>query len=171
MKSTTRFTVRYRRKREGKTNYKKRLELLKGRIDRLVIRKTNTEIIMQIVKYAEDGDKVLITTTSKELQKMGWKHSCKNIPSAYLTGMLIAQKAKAKGFTKTIPDLGLQSPLKGSKIFAAIKGAIDNGLDMKAGEEIFPTEQRIRGEHISGYLEAHKTISQDFDKIKKELSK
>ena len=72
MKSTTKFTVRYRRKREGRTNYKKRLELLKGKKERLVIRRTNTQIIMQIVNYSENGDKVLLTVNSGELQKKGW---------------------------------------------------------------------------------------------------
>ncbi|MGV8168562.1 MAG: 50S ribosomal protein L18 [Candidatus Nanoarchaeia archaeon] len=171
MKSTTRFTVKYRRKREGKTNYKKRLELLKGKTDRLVIRKTNKQIILQIVQYSENGDKVILTTNSKELEKHGWKHSQKNLPAAYLTGMLTAKKAKAKNISKAIPDLGLQTPLKGSKIFAAIKGAIDNGLEMNASEEIFPSEERIKGEHISNYLDNHKSITQDFEKIKKELSK
>lgn len=171
MKSTTKFTVRYRRKREGKTNYKKRLELLKGRTDRLVVRRTNKQIIVQIIRYAEDGDKVLITTQSKELQKHGWKHSLKNTPAAYLTGMLTAHKAKEKGLKKAILDLGLQTPLKGSKLFAAAKGAIDNGLEMKAAEEIFPSEERIKGEHISSYLDSHKTMTSDFEKLKKELAK
>ena len=171
MKSTTKFTVRYRRKREGKTNYKKRLELLKGRTDRLVIRRTNKQIIMQIVSYSEDGDKVQITTQSKELQKHGWKHSLKNTPAAYLTGMLTAKKAKDKDIKKAILDLGLQTPIKGSKLFAAVKGAIENGLEMNAGQEIFPSEERIKGEHISSYLDSHKNISNDFEKIKKELTK
>jgi large subunit ribosomal protein L18 len=171
MKSTTKFTVRYRRKREGKTNYKKRLELLKGRTERLVIRRTNKQIILQIVRYAEDGDQVLITTQSSELVKKGWKHSCKNTPAAYLTGMLIAQKAKEKGIKKAIADLGLQTPLKGSKIFASIKGAIDNGLEMNASEEIFPSEDRIKGAHVASYLDNHKTMVADFEKLKKELAK
>jgi large subunit ribosomal protein L18 len=170
MKSTTKFTVRYRRKREGRTNYKKRLELLKGKTERLVIRRTNTQVIMQIVQYAEDGDKVLITTQSNELLKKGWKHSCKNTPAAYLTGMLIAKKAKAKGIETAIVDLGLQTPLKGSKLFAAVKGAMDNGLKINANAEIFPADNRIKGEHISKYLDAHKNLTSDFEKLKKELS-
>jgi large subunit ribosomal protein L18 len=169
MKSTTKFTVRYRRKREGRTNYKKRLELLKGRTERLVIRRTNTQIIAQIVQYMEDGDKVLLTVQSNELQKKGWKHSCKNTPAAYLTGLLTAKKAKAAGIKTAIVDLGLQSPIKGSKIFATVKGAMDNGLELKANEEIFPSENRIKGEHVSTYLANHKSIVQDFEKIKKEL--
>jgi large subunit ribosomal protein L18 len=170
MKSTTKFTVRYRRKREGRTNYKKRLELLKGKTERLVVRRTNTQIIMQITQYEENGDKILLTTQSKELSKKGWKHSYKNTPAAYLTGMLTAQKAKAKGITKVIVDLGLQTPIKGSKVFAAVKGAIDAGLEIKANAEIFPSDERIKGEHISNYLDNHKTITQDFEKIKKELT-
>lgn len=170
MKSTTKFTVRYRRKREGRTNYKKRLELLKGKKERLVIRRTNTQIIMQIVNYSENGDKVLLTVNSGELQKKGWKHSCKNTPAAYLTGMLTAKKAKAKGISSAIVDLGLQTPLKGSKVFAAVKGAIDAGLEINANEEIFPSEERIKGNHIASYLDNHKNITQDFEKIRKELT-
>ena len=171
MKSTTRYTVKYRRKREGKTDYKKRLELLKGKKDRLAIRKTNKQIILQIIRYHEDGDKVLITVHSKELEKKGWKHSNKNTPAAYLAGALLAQKAKEHNIKKAILDLGLQSPLKGSKLYAALKGAIDAGLEIPASKEIFPAEQRIKGEHISSYAEKHKSISADFEKIKNELMK
>jgi large subunit ribosomal protein L18 len=74
MSSTTKYTVKYRRKREGRTDYKKRLALLKGKTNRLVIRKTNTKIILQIVNYEPEGDKVIITTTSSELKKLGWTH-------------------------------------------------------------------------------------------------
>jgi large subunit ribosomal protein L18 len=63
--STTRRTVPYRRKREGKTNYKKRLEYLKSKSTRLVIRKTNKHVIMQLVQYHPDGDHVLIGVSSK----------------------------------------------------------------------------------------------------------
>jgi large subunit ribosomal protein L18 len=169
MTSSTKFTVRYRRKREGRTNYKKRLELLKGKTERLVIRRTNTQIIMQIVQYAPDGDRVLLTVTSNELQKLGWKHSCKNTSAAYLSGMLLATKAKSKGIKSAIVDLGLQTPMKGSKMFAAVKGAVDGGLAIKVNEVIFPSEERIKGTHISGYLETHKTLTDDFEKLKKEL--
>jgi large subunit ribosomal protein L18 len=171
MKSTTNFTVRYRRKREGRTDYKKRLELLKGRIDRLVIRKTNTQIILQIVKYQPDGDQVLLTVNSGELKKNGWKHSCKNIPAAYLAGVLLAKRAKQKGLNHVIIDLGLQTPLQGSKLFAAVKGAKEGGLDIPVNEEIYPSPDRIKGEHIAKYLDNHKNVTQDFEKIKSELSK
>ncbi len=171
MKQKTTYTVRHRRRREGRTNYKKRLELLKGRQDRLVIRKTNKHIIMQLVRYSPDGDQVLLTANSKELEKKGWKHSLKSIPAAYLTGLIAGKKAKEKKAASAILDIGLYSPLKGSRIYAALKGAIDSGLKIPAGKEIFPGEKRLKGEHIASYLEKHKSITQDYEKIKSELLK
>ncbi|PIN80271.1 50S ribosomal protein L18 [Candidatus Woesearchaeota archaeon CG10_big_fil_rev_8_21_14_0_10_32_9] len=167
--TTTRFTVRFRRKREGRTNYKKRLALLKSRKPRLIIRKTNTQIILQIAQYLPDGDKIIATVQSNELTKHGWKHSFKNLPAAYLAGMLIAKKAKMHKIEGAILDMGLTTPLKGTKIFAALKGAVDAGLQVPVSDSIFPTEERLKGEHISSFLEKHKTITQDFEKIKKEI--
>lgn len=170
MGSKTTFTVPLRRKRSGKTNYKKRLQLLKGGKNRLVIRKSNTQIILQIIKYETDGDKVQVTVQSKELEKNhGWKHSHKNTPAAYLAGLLLAKKAKEKGIKEAILDLGLQSPMKGNKLYAALKGAIDGGLNVPASEDIFPAEERIKGEHVGSYLEKHKTITQDFESTKSKI--
>ncbi len=86
--------VEYRRKRKGKTNYKKRLNLLLSNKPRLVIRKTLTNTIAQIVNYDENGDKTIISAKSSELTKIGWKMNTGNIPAAYLTGMLLAKKSK-----------------------------------------------------------------------------
>jgi len=169
MSSTTKYTVKYRRKREGRTNYKKRLNLLKGKTDRLILRKTNTKIILQIVRYESEGDKVLITTNSSELRKHGWKHSCKNVPAAYLAGLILAKKAKEKKIKKAILDLGLETPLKGSRLFSALKGVTEGGLEIPVNEEIYPNEERLKGEHIASYLEKHKTITQDFEKIKEKI--
>ena len=44
-------TVAYRRKREGKTNYKKRLSLLLSQKNRVVVRFTQTQIIGQVVSF------------------------------------------------------------------------------------------------------------------------
>lgn len=171
MKQTTTRVIRYRRKREGKTNYKKRLELLKGRKNRLIIRKTNTQLILQIVRYETNGDKVLLTVQSKELKKHGWTYSTKSLPGAYLAGMLLAKKAKKDKITDAILDLGLQSPLRGSRLYAALKGAIDGGLNIPANKEVFPTEDRLKGEHIAKHIEKYKNITTDFEKVKTELKK
>ena len=77
--------IQYRRKREGRTDYKKRLKMLISGIPRLVVRRTNKNIIVQVVDYSADGDKVIVTTNSSELSKLGWKHATGNIPAAYLT--------------------------------------------------------------------------------------
>lgn len=165
-KATTRRTVPYRRKREGKTNYKKRLELLKGERHRLVIRKTNKHLIMQLVDYHPDGDKVIVGVSSKKLESMGWKHSSKNLPACYLTGLLLAKTAQEKKVKDAILDLGLQTPLKGSRLYAALKGAIDGGLAIPASTEVFPTDERIAGKHLE-----NKDVAASFEKLKATIMK
>ena len=86
--------VNYRRKREGKTNYKKRLKLLLSKKPRLVIRRSLNNISLQIIEYQTNGDKIIVGTNSSELKKMGWTANTGNIPAAYLTGLLLAKKAK-----------------------------------------------------------------------------
>ena len=143
--------VLYRRKREGRTNYKKRLILLKSRMPRLVIRKTNNQVIAQIVEYSPDGDKVLVATSSLALKKLGWNYSCKNMPACYLAGFLLGKKAKDKKVSGAIVDFGLQSNIPGSKLYAVVKGAKDSGLDIPADEKVLPKNERLSGEHISSY--------------------
>lgn len=171
MATKTRTAVRYRRKREGRTNYRKRLELLKGRKIRFVVRKTSTQAVLQLVKYEPDGDKVLVTVRSSELKKHGWNYNFKNIPASYLAGALLAKKAKEHKINEAILDLGLQTPKSGSKLFAVLKGAIDGGLNIPASKSVFPPEERLTGKHISSYLDKFKNMSADFDKLKQELTK
>jgi len=71
--------------------------------------------------------------------------SLKSIPAGYLTGILMAKKLK-KG--KFIVDLGMARTLKGSRVFAVVKGLIDGGLDISANEKVFPSEDRLNGEHM-----------------------
>ncbi len=55
-----RYTIndmKFKRRRLGLTNYKRRLALVKGNMDRVVVRKTNKRIIGQVVSYEEKGDK------------------------------------------------------------------------------------------------------------------
>ena len=86
--------LQYRRKQQGKTDYKKRLALLKSGLPRLVIRGSNKNMQVQLVEYQEDGDKVLATTRASDLKKQGWNKSTGNLPAAYLTGLLLAKKSK-----------------------------------------------------------------------------
>lgn len=139
-----------RRRRENKTDYKARRILLMSGLPRIVVRRTNKYYILQAVNSEEAQDKVIATITSKELLKNGWNEkasgSLKNIPAGYLTGLLMAKKLK-KG--KYIVDLGMARTLAGGRIFAVVKGLIDGGLDISANEKVFPTKERLVGEHLS----------------------
>lgn len=159
MKYNKIITVPYRRKQEGRTDYRKRLILLKAKLPRLVVRKSNKHILAQLIEYGVTGDKVIFTVKSTELKKYGWEMNTGNIPSAYLTGLVLGVKAKGK---QAILDMGLQSPISGSRIFAALKGAVDGGLEVALSEEIVPPQDRLSGKHISTYA---KQIGDKYDKI------
>lgn len=148
---TARFKLKLKRRRLGKTNYKKRLKLLSSRKMRLVVRKSLKNISVQLVKYEPKGDKILTSANSTELEKLGWKYSRSSLTAAYLTGLLCGAKAVKADLKEAVLDLGLHSPIKGSKVYAALKGAIDSGLKIPASPEIFPKDERIRGMHIAKY--------------------
>lgn len=141
------LVVPYRRKKEGKTNYKQRLGLLKSGKPRLVVRLSNKNVLAQIVEYHADGDKILVSAHSNELKKYGWNLARRNLPAGYLVGLLIGKKAKGK---EVILDIGLRKSLQGSLIYAVVKGAVDGGLKLKCDHEMFPKEDRIEGKHITG---------------------
>lgn len=139
-----------KRRRLGLTDYRKRLKLVKSGLPRLVVRKTNSQIIVQVIMPRLGGDETLITVTSKKLRDYGWRASLKNTPAAYLTGLLAGLLARGK-IEKAVLDIGLQTPSRGSKVFAAALGFRDAGIEIPLGEEILPDEDRISGKHISEY--------------------
>lgn len=171
--SSTR-TVPYRRRREDKTNYKKRIKLIIGKKPRLVVRKSLKNLIAQIIIYDQKGDKIIGTAHTKELKKYDWNFGCGNIPSAYLVGLLLGKKVIAKD-KEAVVDLGLQSTVKGTRLYAVVKGAIDAGIQIQYGENIFPDDKRIRGEHIANNpLEKNlklKEMPAVFDKCKEKIMK
>ena len=152
MKSLKPRTVHYRRKREQKTNYLRRRRQLVGGKPRLVVRFTNTRVIAQVIQFTVTGDIVVAAIDSTQLTKQGWVYSLKNTPAAYLTGILIGRKATAAGCTEAILDLGFKTPLKGSKIYAVLKGALEAGLQVPSGTDIAPSEARLSGAHIASYV-------------------
>eukprot|EP01010_Urceolus_cornutus_P000238 NODE_1034_length_1150_cov_214.268847_g786_i0.p1 GENE.NODE_1034_length_1150_cov_214.268847_g786_i0~~NODE_1034_length_1150_cov_214.268847_g786_i0.p1 ORF type:complete len:330 (-),score=152.98 NODE_1034_length_1150_cov_214.268847_g786_i0:159-1109(-) len=203
-----RYQVKYRRRREGKTDYRARKRLIcqdKNKYNspkyRLVIRITNRYIIAQIV-YAElEGDKVLTSAYSSELPRYGLNVGLKNYPAAYCTGLLVARRLLQKvgldsayeGNTevdgevvktemngrdyfvdevddekrpfRALLDVGIQTTSTGNRVFGALKGAADGGLDVPHSEKRFPGydreektyeaeehRNRIFGEHIAEYM-------------------
>lgn len=174
MSSTTR-TIPYKRRREDKTNYKKRIKLLLGEKPRLVIRKSLKNMLVQLVEYQSTGDKILASAHTKELKKYDWKYTGGNLPGAYLIGLLIAKKALAKKQKSAIVDIGLQSPIKGTRLFAVLKGAVDAGMDVPHDPAMFPAEERIKGEHIAKNPFAKdakmKEIAKMFEQAKQKIMK
>ncbi|MBI4150468.1 50S ribosomal protein L18 [Candidatus Woesearchaeota archaeon] len=145
------YTVPFRRKREGKTDYRKRLALLKSGLPRLVVRKSIKNVVVQIIQYQSTGDKVIVSAHSNELKKYGWKLSRGNITAAYLVGMLIGEKAKKAKIKDVILDMGLQLSVKGSRIYAVVKGFLDAGLKLPCDPEILPSDDRLLGKHVEAY--------------------
>lgn len=153
----------FKRKRLGKTNYRKRLRLLLANKPRLVIRKSLKNILAQIVEYDGKGDKVILSAHSSELKKYGGEGNKGNIPASYLVGLLIGNKAKKKNIKELVLDIGLQKSVKGSRIYSLLKGCVDAGLSIPHSKEILPTEDRIKGAHIKNF------DSNKFEEIKKKI--
>ncbi|MEM3421604.1 MAG: 50S ribosomal protein L18 [Candidatus Hadarchaeum sp.] len=154
--SGPRFKVEFRRKREGRTDYRYRLKLLRSRKLRLVVRVSLRHISAQIMKFSPTGDLVLVSAHSKQLEKFGWKDGTSNLPAAYLVGLLCGYRAVKAGVKEAVLDIGMRHPTKGAKVFAVLKGALDAGLQIPHQEEILPSDERISGEDISAYAESLK---------------
>ncbi len=166
MAQGTNYKVAFRRRREGKTDYKARMNLVDYDKSRLVVRVSNAHATVQVIDYAPEGDITVASAVSKQLSKYGYLGHTNNISAFYLTAYLCAKRAIAAGVENAILDIGLKSPIKGSKVFAALKGALDAGLEIPHGDFIFPEDERIRGEHVAEYAE-----SLDAEEVAKKFSK
>jgi len=99
----SRYQVKYKRRRSGKTDYYARKRLItqaKNKYNapkyRLVIRFTNRDIIAQIVTSEINGDKVFCAAYSHELKRYGVEHGLTNWAAAYCTGLLLARRTLSK---------------------------------------------------------------------------
>jgi len=159
-----RYHVKPRRHRQGRTDYRRRLRLLKSRKTRVVIRKSLKQTQVQFVAYKPDGDTVLATASSSELPKnYKWAHAVSNTPAAYLTGLLAGKRAQEQGVTEGILDIGRATPTSGSTLFAALKGVVDAGITCPYDEAKLPSEDRLNGKHIN------KDVSSQVAKIKQDI--
>jgi len=167
-----RLQVKYRRRRDGKTDYYARRKMVAQAKDkyntpkyRLVVRKTNSKVICQVVYSTIMGDRVLCQATSKELEKYGVNMGHTNYSACYATGLLIARRTldivgladaitgveecDAEEFHiedeenerrpfKAILDVGLTRTISGSRVFGVLKGAVDGGLHVPHNVKKFP---------------------------------
>jgi large subunit ribosomal protein L18 len=151
MATGPRYFVPFRRRREGKTDYYGRAKLIVADAPRMVVRRTNRQIICQLVTAELDGDRTLVTASSLELPNLGYTGATANTPAAYLTGMLFAKKALAAGHEQAILDIGLARATPGGRVFAALKGAVEGGLEIPHGDECMPDDDRAKGAHIAAF--------------------
>ena len=164
MKYGPRHHVKMRRHREGRTDYRKRLRLLKSRKIRIVVRKSLKNIKVQFVEYSPGGDKILVSALSSDLIKShNWKYSTANTSASYLTGLVAGKKAIDKGIKEGILDIGRNPPTTGNTLFAAVKGIIDAGVECPHDPVKIPAEDRILGKHLD------KEISPIVEKIKSNI--
>lgn len=160
----SRFQTKYRRRREGKTDYRARRAMVsqdKNKFNtpryRLVVRKTNKDVIAQITYAKVTGDVVIAAAYAHELKNYGVVVGHSNYAACYATGLLLARRvltklglaakyqgqAKADGsdynvdpgekgnrpFTACL-DVGLARTTTGAGIFSVMKGALDGGLNV-----------------------------------------
>jgi len=114
------------------------------------------------------GDKVVAYAHSKELaRKHGWLGGTGNISAAYLTGLICGFRAVEHGIEDAVLDIGLQHPSKGSRVFAALKGAVDAGLKVPFDKAKLPDEKRIMGQHVVEYA---RLLSSNMEAYQKRFS-
>jgi len=173
-----RFQVKYRRRRECKTDYYARTRLItqdknkyKTPKYRFVVRITNKDISCQIVAADLTHDVILGSAYSHELPRYGIKLGLTNYAAAYATGLLLARRINAKyslnyeGNTdingedyhveasdegskpfRALLDVGLSRTTSGARVFGALKGATDGGIDIPHNDHRFPGSKRESGE-------------------------
>jgi len=211
-----RYQVKYRRRREGKTDYYARKRLItqdKNKYNtpkyRIVVRITNKDVITQIIYAKLQGDQVLTAAYSHELPRYGMPVGLTNYAAAYATGLLLARRTLAKlkiadkyqGNTSVdgsdynvealvdgprpffaLLDVGLARTTTGSKIFAAMKGVADGGVEVPHSETRFVGYDKegnklnaevlrkyIFGGHVQEYMD--KLKKEDAEKYNKHFSK
>lgn len=210
-----RYQVKYRRRREGKTDYYARKRLVvqeKNKYNtpkyRMIVRFTKKDIIAQIAHAEISGDVVHTAAYAHELPRYGVKVGLTNYSAAYCVGLLLArrhlkslkldgvyagqEKVDGEMFNvdavdgkpgpfRCVLDTGLARTTTGAKVFAALKGAADGGLDIPHSESRFygyDREQekydasahrdRIFGKHVANFMEELK--GEDEETFKRQFS-
>jgi len=167
-----RFQPKYRRRRDGKTDYQARRGLCaqyKNKFNtpkyRLIVRTTNRDVICQVAYSRMAGDIVICAAYSHELPKFGVNVGLKNYAAHYCTGLLLARRLLKKmkldelyagqeevdgdeynvepsddgpGPFRCFLDTGLTRTTTGNKVFGALKGAVDGGLEIPHSMKRFP---------------------------------
>jgi large subunit ribosomal protein L18 len=149
MSTGPRYRVHFRRRREGKTDYRVRLRLLKSGTARAVVRFSGRRVRVSIIQYDPVGDRVVAAAESAELARVGFPASSfASTPAAYLTAYLAGLRSKSAGAESAVLDTGIRHPTQGGRLSAALKGLLDSGLEVPHGEGGFPSTERLNGAHL-----------------------
>lgn len=178
-----RMQTKPRRRREGKTDYYARRRLVfqdKNKYDskkyRLVVRRTCSKFIAQIIYATMTGDRVLCAAESSELKQHGLTAGLTNYSAGYCTGLLLARRllknvgladmyksnsdvngeyfnvdddVQDKRPFKALLDIGINRATTGSRVFSVMKGACDGGLNVPHQTKRFPGYKRATVEAVT----------------------
>lgn len=203
-----RYQPKFKRRRQGKTDYYARKRLVvqdKNKYStpkyRFIVRVTNHDIVCQIAYAKIEGDVVVTSAYAHELPRYGVKLGLTNYAAAYCTGLLLARRHLKKlnldgtykgaenvtgedynveqvdgqpGAFRCYLDVGLARTSTGARIFGALKGALDGGLDIPHSDTRFAgfdTESKqlkadshrrhIFGLHVADYMRQLKDDDED----------
>jgi large subunit ribosomal protein L5e len=176
-----RFKVKFRRRREAKTDYYARKRLImqdknkyKTPKYRFVVRRTNQDIICQIFSSDLNHDVCLASAYAHELRRYGVEYGLTNWAAFYAVGLLLARRVNKKfnldyeghaeitgedfhvepNFGAAAPfrallDIGLVRTTTGARVFGALKGVCDGGVDVPHNDRRFPGSKKD-GEEFKG---------------------
>ncbi|WCJ19195.1 60S ribosomal protein L5 [Euphorbia peplus] len=158
---------------------------------RFVVRFTNKDVIAQVIHSRIVGDIVLAAAYSHELKRYGLEVGLTNYAAAYCTGLLLARRvlkmlemdeeyegnveatgedysvepADSRRPFRALLDVGLLRTTTGNRVFGALKGALDGGLDIPHSEKRFAGFSKdgkqldaevhrkyIYGGHVASYM-------------------
>tara|TARA_B100000315_G_C14581547_1_gene590747 strand:+ start:2478 stop:3095 length:618 start_codon:yes stop_codon:yes gene_type:complete len=148
MKST--YVPIFRRRREHKTSYDKRKIVLQSKLPFLSIYISNKHILLQILQPKLKGDLTIYSVHSNELKKFGWKGANKNIPAAYLLGLLSGYNLIKLKVNKLIFNSNVNGFTMDTRSAAVLKGIKDSEMNILTGD-ISLSDDRINAKHISSY--------------------
>ena len=148
------YRVFFRRRREDRTDYRLRKKLIISGSLRLVIRKSLNHMNLQLVEAKIEGDRILVHANTIELSKFGWKGGTGNLPAAYLAGYLLGKRAIKKELKSAIVDFNGYKMTGSNRLYTALKGAIDAGVEIPHQEDVIPEDERVSGAHIVKYAES-----------------
>lgn len=211
-----RYQVKFKRRREGKTDYYARKRLVvqdKNKYNtpkyRLIVRLSNKDVTCQVAYSRIEGDHIVCAAYSHELPRYGVKVGLTNYAAAYCTGLLLARRLLQRlgldslysgatevtgdeynvepvdfgpGAFRCYLDVGLARTTTGARVFGAMKGAVDGGLNVPHSIKRFPGydaeakkfnaevhRAHIFGLHVAEYMRSLE--ADDEDSFKRQFSK